>query len=64
MVKIEETLYCDGCGVEILLSPIMVNGFEYCCQDCSQGLVCRCAEKMELDERRRASSGEDTTFQS
>jgi hypothetical protein len=25
MVRMGETVYCDGCGVEILISPVVVN---------------------------------------
>ena len=58
MVRTENIHYCDGCGVEIQLSPVLKDDRQYCCQDCSQGLACHCAERMELDERRRAD--EDT----
>lgn len=54
MVKIEETHFCDGCGVEIGLSPVIKDRQEYCCEDCAQGYQCNCGERMELDQRRRA----------
>ena len=54
MVRIDETLFCDGCGVEIPLSPVIKDNSEYCCEDCAQGIKCKCGERMELDERRRA----------
>lgn len=56
MVKVEDTHFCDGCGVEIGLSPVVVvkDHQEYCCQDCAQGYQCKCGERMELDQRRRA----------
>jgi hypothetical protein len=57
MVRIEDTLFCDGCGVEVTLSPVIKDRREYCCEDCSQGFVCKCGERMELDERRRADDG-------
>ena len=57
MVKIEETLYCDGCGVEILLAPVVKEQRQYCCEDCARGIPCKCGERMELDERRRAAGG-------
>lgn len=56
MVWIEDTLYCDGCGVEIELAPVKVHEQTYCCQDCANGLQCKCGERMELEERRRAGS--------
>jgi hypothetical protein len=54
MVKIEDTLFCDGCGVEISLSPVIKDHREYCCEDCAKGYECKCGERMELDQRRRA----------
>jgi len=51
-------IWCDGCGVEIRWSPVVITGKEpmdksyYCCQDCSQGLRCRCRERMEIGEDR------------
>ena len=45
----EKTLWCDGCGAEILWGPYLANRKEYCCQDCSLGIKCRCAEYQEWD---------------
>ena len=54
--------YCDGCGVEITWAPVMVAPVqgqagirpgEYCCQDCADGLRCRCRERALLDDERR-----------
>jgi hypothetical protein len=60
MVKIENTLFCDGCGVEIPLSPVIKDQREYCCEDCAQGYQCKCGERMELEMQRRAGgSGVD-----
>jgi hypothetical protein len=25
MVKLEDTVFCDGCGVEILLAPVIIQ---------------------------------------
>jgi hypothetical protein len=57
MARIEETVRCDGCGVEILGSPLVVAGYYYCCQDCRDGLECECAQKAELDEERGEGPG-------
>ena len=46
----ENTLWCDGCGAEILWAPHIVTGKAYCCQDCSQGIKCQCAERQEWDD--------------
>jgi len=52
MALIDNTLFCDGCGVEIPLSPVKLNGRDYCCKDCAQGLICHCGDQMEADEYR------------
>ena len=49
----EKTLWCDGCGAEILWGPYLANRKEYCCQDCSLGIKCRCAEYQEWDSEYR-----------
>jgi hypothetical protein len=53
MVSIEETVWCDGCGVEITWGPQVAGKHNYCCQECLQGLPCRCGERMELEDERR-----------
>ena len=50
MVKIKDTLFCDGCGVEILLSPVIKGHREYCCEECAQGYECECGLHMELEQ--------------
>jgi len=50
MAKIEGTIYCDGCGVEILLAPVMKDQKVYCCLDCSQGFACTCGERIDLEQ--------------
>lgn len=52
MAKVKDTLYCDGCGVEILCQPVVMGQWIYCCQDCARGLPCQCGERMEEEERR------------
>lgn len=54
MVKMIDTVFCDGCGVEIPLSPVIKDHSEYCCVDCAHGYECRYDEQMELDEEQRA----------
>jgi hypothetical protein len=56
MARIEDTVWCDGCGVEILWGPLIANSRDYCCQDCLDGLECKCGERLELESRRRASA--------
>ena len=48
MVRYGETLWCDGCGVEIRWKPIPQGRLHYCCTKCLAGEVCDCRE--ELDE--------------
>jgi len=54
MVRNQDTIWCNGCGAEILWAPLIVEGQDYCCQDCREGRPCRCGERMEPDEDRRA----------
>lgn len=51
----EDTLWCDGCGVEIIGPPVQVGNQQFCCRDCSQGLECTCLGLLEQDEDRRSS---------
>jgi hypothetical protein len=50
MSRIEDTIRCDGCGVEILGAPLVVASYHYCCQDCRDGLECDCAQRAELED--------------
>jgi len=56
MARMEDTVWCDGCGVEILWGPVVTHSREYCCRDCLDGLECKCGERMELESRRCASA--------
>jgi hypothetical protein len=56
MAKIEDTVRCDGCGVEILGAPLVVAGLYYCCQDCRDGLECDCSERLVMMEEERSGS--------
>ncbi len=62
MAKIQDSVFCDGCGIEVTWTPYYQNPAhnipgvrrsEYCCQDCAQGYRCRCGERMLLEEDRR-----------
>lgn len=53
MVRYRDTLWCDGCGVEIRWRPILKDQRSYCCQRCLNGEVCNCADV--LDEYTSAS---------
>lgn len=62
MVRIEDTVYCDGCGVEITWGPVKAKGKDYCCIDCRDGYVCNCGDRMELEDDRRTSSDVVDTY--
>lgn len=47
MVHYHDTLWCDGCGVEICWKPIQKDQRSYCCGRCLNGEVCNCAESLE-----------------
>lgn len=64
MARIEGIAFCDNCGVEITWAPYLTTRrkrpgsasyrrVDYCCRECYEGYLCRCAERMELDEERR-----------
>jgi hypothetical protein len=44
MARIPNTnlVVCDGCGVEITWTPVVVNQRQFCCQDCAAGRPCQC----------------------
>jgi hypothetical protein len=56
MARYENTLWCDGCGVEILWEPLAIDDRTYCCAECWEGILCRCGERQEFEERRRSAS--------
>lgn len=41
------TIWCSGCGAEILYIPYVLNQKNYCCQDCALGFACQCGRAME-----------------
>lgn len=53
MSEWKDTLWCTGCGVEIIGPPVMVGKQNYCCQDCSRGFECSCRSWAEQEEDRR-----------
>ncbi|RPI87835.1 MAG: hypothetical protein EHM41_03480 [Chloroflexi bacterium] len=62
MARIEDAVFCDGCGVEITWSPVIVSGKDYCCADCRDGLVCYCGDRMEMEDERRTGSDVMDTY--
>lgn len=55
MVRIDDTLWCDGCGVEILWAPVIYDRRNFCCEVCCRGEECDCALRLEEDDERRES---------
>jgi hypothetical protein len=58
MSRYDDTLWCDGCGVEITWVPIIKAGQAFCCQDCCDGIPCSCYRWSELDLDRRSEEVE------
>jgi hypothetical protein len=50
MSNIEQTVFCNGCGVEITWAPIVKGNRRYCCEDCLVGRGCECATRQDLDD--------------
>jgi hypothetical protein len=57
MTRSEDTIWCDGCGTEILWSPYIVQQQDFCCQDCASGIPCKCAEIMDWDDEYQNATG-------
>ncbi len=55
MMRFDETILCDGCGVEITWNPYIVGEKTYCCKDCYETGVCECGERMDYDDDRRSN---------
>ena len=49
----DEMVWCDGCGVEITWSPVVIGKRIHCCRDCAQNFPCRCGERLESDDYSR-----------
>ena len=49
----EDTIWCDGCGIEIRWAPYVIETQDFCCQNCAYGLSCDCGETMDWDEEYR-----------
>lgn len=47
MVRYHDTLWCDGCGVEIHWKPFTAGRRSFCCLKCLQGEVCDCGSDLE-----------------
>jgi hypothetical protein len=56
MARLESVVFCDGCGVEITVAPVVQEGKVYCCKDCADGYECDCASLLEQVEEERHDS--------
>lgn len=56
MVQYQETIWCDGCGVEILWPPLQSDHGQYCCVDCKEGFGCDCGDVPEDEYREEGTS--------
>ena len=55
MTRIEKTVFCDHCGVEITWSPIVIGSRHYCCQDCFDNLKCDCRPAADWEDEGRSN---------
>jgi hypothetical protein len=55
MLRINDAVWCDGCGIEITWAPQVKGKRKYCCPDCLAERSCRCAERMEMEDERRGA---------
>jgi len=58
MAKIDDTIFCDGCGVEIQWVPVVKGQEVYCCLDCRDGIRCTCREIVEFEDERRGTNAD------
>jgi hypothetical protein len=47
MARYQDTVWCDGCGIEISWEPIEKGQLFFCCQNCLDGEQCRCGDEEE-----------------
>ncbi len=50
MSRLDDTVWCAGCGTEICWGCYGTNNQNYCCQDCALGFSCTCENALEWDE--------------
>ena len=63
MVHYNETIWCDGCGIEIQRIPFIDGAIQYCCHECHSGFKCQCSELIEeeIEYRQENSSQPSST---
>lgn len=63
MVWIENSLFCDGCGVEITWAPVVSQDHHYyCCIRCRDGEECDCIREQEGDDDRPGKPAAPTAY--
>lgn len=50
MARVDFTIWCDGCGIEILGVPVLRGKHDFCCQSCLHGFLCECCLWDSLDD--------------
>ncbi len=55
-MRYQDTVWCDGCGVEITWAPEPKAQLHYCCAACFAGRPCDCAARLEQESDRRAGA--------
>ncbi len=60
MPEIDGVPFCDGCGAEIVVAPVVKGNMMHCCEDCAEGLPCECA--LILEDDRQSDQGEGPIF--
>lgn len=55
MTEYNNTIWCVGCGVEIVGAPFIQSHQYYCCEDCYHGIQCSCGELMEQENEEQES---------
>lgn len=53
-MRLKDTIWCDGCGIELLWAPVRGNQRDYCCEDCKNGFACSCGSRMEEEDYPRS----------
>lgn len=56
MIDENGTPWCDGCGIEITWSGVTRHHKLFCCQDCADGLVCKCSQLALLEEEQHGEA--------
>jgi hypothetical protein len=53
MSEDEDSIWCDGCGIEIRWRPLIAGKFVFCCTDCLHGYHCDCLDGLDIEDERR-----------